>query len=111
VIDQLTTVDRDFEGFEATMELEEEETHAVEASKSASDSSSSSTGDVRDTRGAIEGLAAQVAGLNIGRAVDLSHTEKAAKKMREHAKETAKVRAKGRVHLKIGKVTRGKPRA
>jgi hypothetical protein len=108
VIEQLTNAARDFEGVDVTMQLEEQSTTSAESTTAASEESQASFESARSMSAAIEGLASVVAGLNAGGAVNLTEMSRAAKTLSETSKTHAKVRNKGEVRIKIGKVTGGR---
>jgi hypothetical protein len=108
VIDQLTAADRDFEGFEAIMELEEQASLSSEHTDEMSSDQRSASTDAANTGAAIKGLASHIAGLDVARKVNMTEMERSVEKMRETAKRAAKTRSKGRVEIKIGKMTGGK---
>lgn len=107
VIDQLTTVSRDFEGVEVHMTLEDQVTESEEGALTATETSAGSVKDARDAVAGIEGLASLIAGLNISRKVNLDSLNEVARKMSERSKSQMKSRNKGEVHLKFAKVSGG----
>lgn len=106
LFDRLLSADRDFEGIEADLEIEEVSSTSTETTQSASVEATAEAGDTRDTTAAIQGLASQVIGLSGGRRVDVSTLNRRVERMKESARTSAKVRSKGRVSFKIAKVTR-----
>jgi hypothetical protein len=108
MIEQLTRVERDFEGFEAIVELDEEATGMTANEAAASVEESATLADARDTRAGINILAKQVGAMNAGRSVDSSKLERAIERMKESAKRQMKIRSRGKVHIKIKKLSRGK---
>jgi hypothetical protein len=108
VIEQLTRVDRDFEGFEAQLEISEEASSSVEVSRDERGSSVAMSADAADTSAAIQGLASYIAGLDVGRAVDRRRVDRAVQRLQETAKQRMSAKVRGRVSLKIGKVTGGR---
>lgn len=108
VVEQLTSVDRDLEGVDITMRLEELSTLTEETSIAASEDKTSAIDSARNASAAIEGLASLVAGFNAGGTVNLKTMETAARRLKERTKLESKVRSKGEVTIRIGKVTRSK---
>lgn len=107
VIEQLTTVPRDFEGVEVHMTLEEQATESEEGTFAATEKRAGSIKDARDAVAGIEGLASFIAGLDIKRNVNFDSVNEATRKMSEHSKTLMKTRSKGEVHVKFAKVTGG----
>lgn len=108
IIEQLSSVERDFKGFEAKIELEESSDHQDEGRTHQEASSHTTTGEARDTRAAIEGLASRVAGLNAGRTVNLAEMNQKVVRLSEMAKRRAKVSTRGTVYIKIDEVRRAR---
>lgn len=108
VIEQLTSVARDFEGVEVTMRLEEQSTTTAESSLDTSEESAGRLETAGTMSAAIEGLASLVAGLSVGRGVDLTEMNRATKQLSERSKQQAHVRSKGEVQLKFEKITGGR---
>ncbi len=108
LVDQIIKAERDIEGFEVTIELEEQASSRSEVESSSETDETSAVADARETRAAIGGLAQHVAGLDIGRKVNFDDLNKATARMRERAVHASKVRSRGRVEMKFGKVSGGK---
>jgi hypothetical protein len=107
VIDQLSNASGTFEQVDVTMKLEEEAAFSAVSSANSRRSAVEATSRTCDGTAAVEGLAAMVAGLNFGGAVDLKAMNATATVARERAAERAQVRSKGEVRIRIGKISRG----
>lgn len=107
LVDQIINAQRDIEGFEVTIELEEQASLREELEKSATEKTSSSSSNARDTHAAIDGLAKQVIGLDVGRKLNVHELETSVRSMKERGAREAQVRSRGHVHMKFGKVTGG----
>jgi uncharacterized coiled-coil protein SlyX len=108
IIEQLSSVERDFKGFEAKVELEESSDRQDEGRARQESTSHSTYGDSRDTRAAIEGLASRIAGLNASRTVDLAEMNLKVVRLSEIAKRRATVSTRGTVYIKIDEVRRSR---
>ena len=107
VIDQLTNTSRDFENIDITIELEEQSTQSADHEAHESGSKHTASTSNRSALAKVEGLASLVAGLNVGGAVDIGEMKHEARRMTMHARDRAQVRSKGKIRLKIGKVSGG----
>ena len=107
LVDQIIKAERDIEGFEVSIELEEQASVREEGETTASTETSSSNLNARDTHAAIDGLAKQVVGLDVGRKLNVEALEKSVKSMKDRAAREVKVRQRGHVHMKFGKVSGG----
>ncbi len=107
VIAQLTSVQRNFEGVDVTMTLEEQSSDLEESSGSSSKREHASLESASDAAAGIEGLASLVAGLNVGRTANLNSLNEVARKMSARSRVQVRTRSKGTVRVKIAKVTGG----
>jgi hypothetical protein len=106
IIEQLSKEDYDLKDFEVKIEFEESSEHQDERQLADETSSHTTTGEARDTRAAIEGLASRVAALNGSRTVNLEEMNQKVVRLIRSAKRQAKVSTKGALHIKIGELRR-----